>query len=238
MTDFSIPMNTIYLLCGVLCDNEVWAAQADALRATHDVRVVSFQEFDSIRDMARHVLDGAPERFALAGHSMGGRVALEVYRQAQERVVKLALLDTGYEPVGEGEAERRGVLVRKAAEQGIGAIAETWGRPMIAPCNQDAVLPSVIAMVNRMSAQIHARQTRALLSCPDATDVLGTIGCPTLLLCGKQDAWSPPDRHERMARLIPSCRLELIDDCGHMSPMERPAEVAAALDAWLGASSF
>lgn len=227
-------METIYLLSGLLCDEEVWRGQVPDLSRHYDVRVASFPGFDSIGAMAAQVLDNAPERFSLVGHSMGGRVALEVYRRAPERIERLALLDTGYEPVAPGEAERRAVLVNKALAEGVAAIAETWGRPMIAPCNQDTdVLTRVVAMVGRMSGEIYAGQTRALLNRPDATPVLATIACPTLVLCGAQDGWSPPDRHERMAARIKGAWLRVIDDCGHMCTMERPDEVTAALREWM-----
>lgn len=226
-------METIYLLCGLLCDEEVWRGQVADLRNKYDVRVVSFQGYDSIGAMAAHVLDSAPERFSLAGHSMGGRVALEVYRRAPQRIERLALLDTGYEPVAPGEAERRAVLVNKALAEGIDSIAETWARPMIAPCNQSAVLERVVAMVGRMSGEIYAGQTRALLGRPDATPVLATIACPTLVLCGADDTWSPPERHERLRERIPGASLKVIDDCGHMSTMERPEAVLAALLQWV-----
>lgn len=227
-------METIYLLSGLLCDDEVWQGQVPVLSQHFDVRVASFPRFDSIGGMAEHVLATAPERFSLVGHSMGGRVALEVYRRAPQRIERLALLDTGYEPVGQGEAESRAVLVNKALAEGVAAIAETWARPMIAPCNQDTdVLARVVKMVGRMSGEIYAGQTRALLNRPDATPVLAAIACPTLVLCGAQDGWSPPDRHERMAALIEGARLRVIDDCGHMSTMERPNEVTSALQEWM-----
>lgn len=228
-------MKTIFLLAGLLCDEEVWQAQARELRKRHDVRIASFADCDSIAAMAAQVLDRAPRRFCLAGHSMGGRVALEIYRQAPQRVERLALLDTGCHPAAPHEVESRGVLVRQALAEGIDAIAETWALPMIADGNRTnaKLVGRVLAMVHRMSGQIYARQTRALLARPDATPVLAEIRCPTLLLCGKQDAWSPPPRHEAMAAAIPHARLRLIDDCGHMSTMERPAEVLAALEEWL-----
>jgi pimeloyl-ACP methyl ester carboxylesterase len=228
-------MKTIYLLAGLLCDEEVWQAQARQLRRHYDVRVASFGNFDSIPAMAAHVLERAPSRFSLAGHSMGGRVAFEVYRQAPHRVERLALLDTGYHPAAAHEAESRGTLVRKAQIEGIGAIAETWAMPMIGECNRGnaELVGRVLAMVRRMSGETYARQTLALLARPDATPVLAAIRCPTLVLCGKQDVWSPPERHEAMAAAIPHARLRLIDNCGHMSTMERPAEVLVALEEWL-----
>jgi pimeloyl-ACP methyl ester carboxylesterase len=232
-------MQTLYLLCGVLCDEEVWRGQLPALRAQYDVRVVSFQAFDTLVAMAEHVLESAPDRISLAGHSMGGRVALEVYRRAPGRVARLALLDTGFEPASPDEVPKRGALVKLATAEGIEAIAETWARPMIGRSNQgDAeLLARIIRMVGRMSPQIYARQTRALLSRPDAADVLATIACPTLVLCGQEDAWSPPERHRRLAEMIPGAQLRLIDHCGHMSMMERPAAVQTALADWMASAA-
>jgi pimeloyl-ACP methyl ester carboxylesterase len=231
-------MKTIYLLCGLLCDEVVWEAQAKALARDYDVRVVSFlQGEDTLAAMAERVLAGAPETFALAGHSMGGRVALEVYRRAPARVERLALLDTGYEGPVAGEAEKRAVLVDQAGREGIESIAAAWGLPMLAPERRsDPVLvQEVVDMVGRMSAGIYAAHTRALLSRPDASDVLRSISCPALVLCGMQDGWSPPERHERMAELIPQPPLlRLVDDCGHMSMMEQPEAVLSAMREWLG----
>ncbi|MEJ2426429.1 MAG: alpha/beta hydrolase [Candidatus Thiodiazotropha sp.] len=229
-------MQAIYLLSGLLCDATVWKTQVKALEQQgYMVKPLSFQGFDSLTDMAKHVLEQAPQRFSLAGHSMGGRVALEVYRQAPERIERLALLDTGYEPAGAEEPEKRGVLVNKALTQGIASIAETWARPMLAETRQDdnELLNSILRMVGRMSGEIYAGQTRALLTRPDATALLSEIRCPTFVICGKQDTWSPPQRHQQMHERIPDSELRLIDDCGHMSTMERPNEVLSILMEWL-----
>lgn len=232
-------MKTLYLLCGLLCDEVVWEAQASALRPEYDVRILSFLGGeDSLAAMAERVQENAPARFALAGHSMGGRVALEVYRRAPQRVERLALLDTGYEGVAPGEAEKRAVLVEQAAREGIASIAAAWGLPMLAPVRRtDTVLvEQVFDMVGRMSPAIYAAQTRALLGRPDAGDVLRSVACPALVLCGMQDGWSPPERHRRMAGLMPQAPLlRLVDDCGHMAMMEQPVAVLAAMREWLGA---
>lgn len=231
-------MKTVILLCGLLCDEVVWEAQATSLGRDHDVRVVKFLEQDSMQAMAEHVLKEAPETFALAGHSMGGRVALEVYRRAAGRVERLALLDTGYEPAAPGEEGKRAVLVNQALEEGIDSIAAAWGLPMLSPehRNDPRLVQAVFDMVGRMSAEIYAAQTRALLDRPDATEVLKGITCPTLILCGQQDGWSPPERHQRIAELVPHANLRLIDDCGHMSMMEQPDAVLGALREWLASS--
>jgi pimeloyl-ACP methyl ester carboxylesterase len=234
-------MTTIYLLCGLLCDEVVWQAQATVLARDHEVRILSFLDGeDSLAAMAERVLAGAPVRFALAGHSMGGRVALEVYRLAPERIERLALLDTGYEGPAPGEADRRGVLVGQAQREGIDAIAAAWGLPMLAPGHRadPALRRSVFEMVGRMSSTIYAAQTRALLGRPDAGDVLRSVSCPTLILCGQQDGWSPPERHLRMAELLPRPPLvRLVEDCGHMAMMEQPDAVLAAMREWLALPS-
>jgi pimeloyl-ACP methyl ester carboxylesterase len=230
---------TIYLLCGLLCDAAVWEAQAAALRPDYDVRTISFEGLDSMQAMASKVLANAPERFALAGHSMGGRVALEVVRRAPQRVERLALLDTGFEAAAPGERERRMVLVNQALREGIASIAATWGLPMLAPANRDdpQLVKAVVDMVGRMSGEIYAGQTRALLGRPDAADVLTGIACPTMVICGMEDGWSPPERHERMAGLIPGAALRLIDRGGHMAMMEEPEAVLRALREWLDMKS-
>jgi pimeloyl-ACP methyl ester carboxylesterase len=229
-------MQTIYLLCGLLCDSTVWETQTEALRAKgFDAKAMSFQGFDSIESMAMHLLEQAPQNFSLAGHSMGGRVALEAYRRAPERIERLALLDTGYDSAAAVETQKRGALVRKAQSEGIDAIAESWVRPMIGTSNQQdkALFDSVLAMVGRMSGEIYAGQTQALLTRPDATSMLSEISCPTTIVCGLEDAWSPPGRHRRMAELIPDSELHLIEKCGHMSTMEKPHEVQSILEGWL-----
>jgi pimeloyl-ACP methyl ester carboxylesterase len=235
-------MKTIYLLCGLLCDEVVWEAQAKALARDADVRVMSFLHGeDSLAAMAERVLAGAPDSFALAGHSMGGRVALEVCRRAPARVERLALLDTGYEGVAPGEADKRAVLVDQARREGIDSIAAAWGLPMLAPARRsDPVLvKEVFDMVARMSGEIYAAQTRALLGRPDAGEVLRGLACPTLVLCGMQDGWSPPERHLRMAELMPRPPLlRLIDDCGPMAMMEQPEAVLAAMREWLGKEQY
>lgn len=228
-------MKTVILLCGLLCDEVVWEYQAQALRGDYDVRILKFVEQDSMEAMAEHVLRKAPERFALAGHSMGGRVALEVMRRASPRVERLALLDTGYDAPAADEAGRRAVLVDQALQEGIDSVAAAWGLPMLAPRHRSEphLLQAVFDMVGRMSGAIYAAQTCALLDRADATTVLKNIDCPTLILCGREDGWSPPERHRRMAELAPRSILRLVDDCGHMSMMEQPDAVLAALREWL-----
>lgn len=128
---------SLYLLSGLLCDEVVWRAQIDALQERADVHALDFKGYHSITAMAQRVLNDAPDRFALAGHSMGARVALEVHRLAPHRVDRLALLDTGTHPAREGEAKSRQVLIDLAREHGMAAVAQRWLAPMLHPAHVD-----------------------------------------------------------------------------------------------------
>jgi pimeloyl-ACP methyl ester carboxylesterase len=187
--------------------------------------------------MADKVLAAAAPRFAVAGHSMGGRVALEVWRQAPERVTALALLNTGVHPPRESELESRGLLVRLARRQGMAALADEWLPPMMgAPPDRVAqVMPALKAMVQRFTAESFAGQINALLQRPDARPVLPSITVPTLLLSGTNDTWSSLSQHADMQRSVSCSTLVEIAGAGHMSPIERPDAVARALKGWLAA---
>jgi pimeloyl-ACP methyl ester carboxylesterase len=220
---------TVFLLPGLLCDETIWADQRDALGdAVIRVVIPDFRHVNSIEAMARLVLDRAPECFSVAGHSMGGRVALEVYRMAPERVERLALLDTGIHPRAASEEAKRGELVELARSQGMAAMAARWLPPMLHP-DHTALLGPLTEMILRSTPETFANQQRALLDRPDARAVLGGIRCPTLVLCGRQDIWSPAAQHEEIAASIPNARLVIVEECGHMSPVEQPKAVTKVL---------
>jgi pimeloyl-ACP methyl ester carboxylesterase len=202
--------------------------------------VADYGSLDTIPAMAEGALRNAPKRFSVAGHSMGGRVALEVYRQAPERVERLALFDTGYQalpvgPAGAEETRSRWELVALARSQGMRAMLKVWLPPMIDShrLTDTALVNSIIEMMARKTPDIFEAQVRALLARPDASAILEQIRCPTLLLTGREDGWSPPARHAEMGAKIRGSQLVVVPDCGHMSMLERPAEVSAALRAWL-----
>ena len=228
-------MRSLLLLSGLLCDETVWAEAAQDLAPTADVRVVSFEGFDSIQAMAEYVLRMAPPQFLIAGHSMGGRVAVEIYRRAKQRVLGLALLNSGVHALRAGEIESRGRLVKLAQERGMSAVAAAWLPPMMgAPLARLVqVMPRLQAMVERQTAESFGAQTKALLERPDAVRVLPSINVPTLLASGTADTWSPLTQHEEMRRQIPEAALVAIDDAGHMAPAEQPQAVAAAVRAWI-----
>jgi pimeloyl-ACP methyl ester carboxylesterase len=230
-----IMKQSLALLCGLLCDETFWGEIPARLASVADVRVVSFRGFASIRAMAEHVLSLAPERFAVAGHSMGGRVALEVIRTAPHRVTGLALLNTAVHAVRDGEPRSRAQLLRVAYERGMSALAAEWLPPMMGsdPARTAELLPRLTAMIERWSPDAYAAQVNAMLHRPAAMSVLSSVAVPTLLLSGSDDTWSPVSQHESMRRRIPHAMLFEIHGGGHMAPAERPEPVAAALREWL-----
>jgi pimeloyl-ACP methyl ester carboxylesterase len=229
----------------LICDQTVWQQQIDALSDVAVCTCADYGSLNSIPAMAEAVLSSAPERFSIAGHSMGGRVALEVHRLAPHRVARIALLNTGYLPrpvgePGEEEARKRRELVALATTQGMRAMLRQWLPPMIDSrrINDTILVNAIIKMMSRKTPDIFAAQVRALLARPDASETLEQIRCPALLLTGREDGWSTPEQHRAMfekmaAAKIAGSQIVIVPDCGHMSMMEQPAEVSAALRAWL-----
>lgn len=230
----------LVLLPGLVCDAAVWQPQCAALAALAHCQVVDYGARSSLRAMAERVLATAPaQQFALAGHSMGGRVAFEVMRLAPQRVTRLALLDTSYHPLPEGPAgadEKAGrlALLKRARAEGMRAMGRQWATPMVHASRVDTPLfETVLDMIARCTPDIFAAQIDALLERPDAAPLLAEIDCPTLLLCGREDGWCPVWRHEWMHAGIAGSRLVVLEDCGHMCTMEQPDAVARAMADWL-----
>jgi pimeloyl-ACP methyl ester carboxylesterase len=234
------PTRTLILIPGLLCDAAVWEPQVRALSDMARVEIANHGTLDSLGAMAETILATAPPRFALAGHSMGGRVAFEVMRRAPERVEALAIFDSGSTPLPAGEtgareAAGRWKLASIARSQGMRAMGEEWLKVMIHPARSRdrALIDVILAMFERKSPEIYEAQIRALLARPDARPLLPGFRCPTLVLCGREDLWAAPPQHKEMATLIPASRLVVIPDCGHMSTLERPEAVMTAMRGWL-----
>ena len=230
-------MNSLVLLPGFLCDQTVWKHQIAGLKDVADAVCMEWSsEHNSIVAMAEAVLRWAPPTFALAGHSMGGRVAFQVYRLAPERVTRIAVFNTGSDARSESEEPGRRKLLSIARSQGMRAMAVEWLKGMLPPYRQNdtPLVEEIIAMFERKSPDLFEIQMLALLGRPNATPLLAGIQCPALVLTGRDDAWSPPARHLDMAQWIPKSELVLVPKCGHMSTMERPDEVTAAMRRWLG----
>jgi pimeloyl-ACP methyl ester carboxylesterase len=229
----------LLLLPGLACDADVWQDQIRAFSEITKVSVIDYGLSDSIEKMARVALDSVPGRFALAGHSMGGRAAFEIMRLAPERVVGMAVLDTAYRAfaggeAGERETATRFALLEVARTKGMRAMSQFWMKGIIHPdrMTDEALTDAIAEMMGRKTPEIFAAQIKALLERPDATPVLSTIRCPAMVLVGRQDTWSSIAGHREIAALIPNATLAVIEHCGHMSPMERPEDVTSAMTAW------
>jgi pimeloyl-ACP methyl ester carboxylesterase len=230
----------LLLLPGLLCDRAVFEPILGALEPHAQCHIPAYPAERSVVAMAQRALDHAPERFALLGHSMGGRVALEVLRAAPARVERVALLDTGYTPLAQGDAgerERAGryELLEIARTQGMRTMARRWVQRMVHPdrLHDAPLVDSILDMFARRNTVEFAAQIQALLSRPSAGDVLAAIDVPALILCGRQDAWATPSVHEDMAARVKGSYLAAIDHCGHMCTMEQPDAVAGEIVAWL-----
>lgn len=228
---FNIMTNCLFIP-GLLSDTHVWA------RVTRDlpgpVIVARLFDQDHITQMAHECLAAVDGQMAVAGHSMGARVALEMVRLAPARIERLALLSTGIHPLKPGETQRRAEIVSLAYEQGMAALAERWLPPMV-HCPDKDVMAGLTDMVLRMTPDIHERQIRALVKRPEARAHLPSITCPTLIMVGRQDAWSPVAQHQEIASLIPHSDLDIIEGAGHFLPVEQPDAVGDRLVPFLTA---
>ncbi len=225
----------LVLVPGLLCDGRLWGHQVAYLSGVVDPVVADVPTGGSVGGMARDVLRWAPETFALAGLSMGGYVALEIMRQAPERVTTLALLDTSARADTPEQTQARRELLR-LAEAGRFAEVPRLLLPRILHPAQLAdgdLISTVVDMVRAVGPEAFERQERAIISRPDSRGDLASIGCPTLVLCGREDEITPLHLHEEMAERIPGAWLRVVDECGHLSTLERPAQVNGALRDWL-----
>lgn len=228
-------MRELLLLAGLLCDDTPLVDVARRLSSVANVRIVSFANLRSIGEMAELVERVGPARFALAGHSMGGRVALEVWRRAPARITGLGLMNTGAGACRPDESAARSRFVELARAQGMTALAASWLPPMMGTTSarRQRIVDRLTQMIERASLESFAGQQSALLNRPDAEPVLPTITVPTMLLSATNDTWSPIAQHVEMQRAIPGSTLVTIEDAGHMAPIEQPETVARALAEWL-----
>jgi len=229
--------SALVLLPGLLCDAALWEPQRSGLADLADVLVADLTSQESIGEMAASVLRAAPwEGFALAGLSMGGYVAQEIMRQAPHRVTKLALLDTRSRAELPEETKRRHELMQLAQSERDFTPVTKRMLPLLVHAsrvNEAALVEAIRDMAQRIGLEAYLRQQHAIIARPDYRALLPKIGCATLVLCGRQDRLTPLENSEEMAGAIPGAELAVVEQCGHMSTLERPAEVNSALRSWL-----
>lgn len=225
----------LVLVPGLLLTEGMWAHQTRHLAGLADITVADTLTDDSVDAMADRLLDAAPARFALAGLSMGGYVALAVMRKAPERVSRLALMDTQARPDTEETMRRRKGLLALSKQGRFKGVTPRL-LPMLVHedrLEDAALVDPIMAMAAAVGQDGFVRQQTAIMGRPDARPDLGAIDCPTLVLCGRQDALTPLALHEEMADLIPTARLAVIEECGHLPTLERPQAATALMRDWL-----
>jgi len=228
------PGEPLVVLPGLMCDSRMFPGLAANIH-----KVVFPDRFypntTTIEAMAELALSGLPRRFALLGHSMGARVALEIWRRSPERISRLALVDTGTHDVRAGEREARYALRDAGRAFGIDRLVDSWLPPMVAPQNRgdEALMHHLRAMVREAGQATFERQIEALLTRPPVSDVLQTITCPTFVVVGECDEWSPVAQHVAMTAEIQNSELRIIPSAGHMAPAERPEEFLKIVQEWL-----
>lgn len=226
---------TVALLPGLLLDWRLWRHQIGALADLARPFVPDLGLQDSMTGLAESVLAALPERFALAGLSMGGYVALEIVRLAPQRVARLALLDTKAEPDSAEQTARRLGLMELAEKGRFHGVT-----PQLLPLllgrraqGDEALRAEVLAMAETVGRAGFLRQQRAIVGRQDFRSLLPGIAVPTLVLCGEEDALTPPAQHAAMAAAIPGAHLTIVPGAGHLPPLEAPLAVTAALRDWL-----
>ncbi len=227
----------LLLLPGMMCDERLWYAQIEALDGVcASIQVADFSSSDSIAGLAQDVLAHAPSRFALAGLSMGGIVAFELWRQAPERITRMALLDTNAcAETDERREMRDDLLIRVLRGELKSVLVDSLKPRYLAQANRNnqALLDMIITMALDLGEEVYARQSNALANRQDSMQTLGTITVPTLVMCGQEDALCPVEFHERIANEIPNAHLVVLEKCGHLSSMEQPEQVSNELAKWL-----
>ena len=227
-------MTPLVLLPGMMCDARLFAPQVAALSG-REVRVPGIGGAATMGELARAVLEAAPDRFALGGLSMGGIVAMEIARLAPERVAGLALMDTN--PLADTD-DRKATRDRQMDKVRAGGLTEVMRDEMKPNYLTDgpdraAILDLCLDMALDLGPEVFVNQSLALRDRPDQTETLRGYGGRTLVLCGRDDRLCPVERHERMHDLLPRSTLTIIEGAGHLPTLERPTETTAALDGWL-----
>lgn len=221
----------LILLPGMMCDSRLFAPQAAELPVT----VLPVSGADTLQALAADVLASAPPRFALGGLSMGGIVAMEVIRQAPDRVAGVALMDTN--PLAESPQvqARRQPQIDKVRAGGLDAVMRDEMKPNYLADGpaRAAILDLCMQMALDLGDEVFIRQSVALRDRPDQTDTLRAFQGLSLVLCGRDDRLCPVARHELMQSLLPNARLQIVEGAGHLPTLEQPDVVTAALRHWL-----
>jgi pimeloyl-ACP methyl ester carboxylesterase len=230
-----MPRTTLVLLPGLLNTRRVFEQQIEALSDLADCVVPELWHHDTIGAMADATLALAPPTFALVGFSMGGYVAFEIMRQATQRVERLALMDTQATPDSAESTKRRRALLEQTKIGRFRGVQRTLLPQLVHSrhINDATISQPIFDMAQEIGADGFVREQRAIIDRADSRPMLVDIDIPTVVIVGRQDQVTPLPRSEEMAADVANSRLIVLEECGHMSPLEKPAEVTAALRRWL-----
>jgi pimeloyl-ACP methyl ester carboxylesterase len=223
------------LVPGLLNTARLYTEQIPTLWRYGAVMIADHRSDDSLQGIAHRILADAPPRFSLFGLSMGGYVAMELCRQAPQRIARLALMDTSARPDTPEQSARRRELIDLTR---AGHFAEIMGLlypSLVHPqrLSDEALRALVIGMAREVGPESFIRQQTAIVNRPDSRPTLAAIGCPTLVLVGDSDQITPPDRAREIAAAIGGAQLVVLPECGHVCTLEQPERVTAALNDWL-----
>ena len=235
-TSPSVNPLPVVLLSGLLLDERMWQPQREALSDVAVFHVPDLTRADSFPELARQVLETAPDRFALAGLSMGGALAFEVWRQAPDRVTHLALLDANpHADTPERKEDRHRQLEMADRGQFAEITTEVLLPRLLHPdrLSQADLTALILDMALTVGPVGFRRQIEALMSRVSSLSTLPAITVPTLVLCGREDRLTPLALHEEMVAHLPNAELVVVEHCGHLSTLEQPDAVNAALRHWL-----
>lgn len=223
------------MIPGMMCDERLFAPQIASLSGSFEIIIPQLKDRETISGFAEDILATAPSDFALLGLSMGGIIAMEILRQAPNRIDRIALLDTN--PLAEkDEIKRKREPQIKAVENGE---LERVMRDQLIPnyladeTNNTQIKDLCLQMARALGPDVFINQSKALMNRPDQTETLKAANIPALILCGRQDILCPPQRHQLMLDLIPYAEIEIIEDAGHLPVLEQPDITTDKIKAWL-----
>ncbi len=230
-----MPKTTLILLPGQLCDAALWESQRRALADIADITIADLTRDDTIGAMAKRVLAAAPPRFALCGLSLGGYVAFEIIRRAPDRVTHLGLINTSARADIAAQSDRRERSLRAAQIGAFKGVTPRFLPTIIHPdhATDQAIAQIVLEMTERVGRVAFEFQQHAAIDRGDSRALLSTIHCPTLVIGGRDDRVTPPALQEEIAAGISGARLDILESCGHLAPIERADAVNRLMRDWL-----
>ena len=225
----------LVFLPGMMSDDRVFEPQIRALGSERAIMVAPITQGERIEEIAAGLIEQLPQRFALAGHSMGGIVAMEVLKRIPRRITRLCLMDTNPLPESPAFAATREPLIIGAQSGRLEEVMrDSLPADFLAAVPNRLDIQTLLADMGRdLGPEVYVRQSRALQRRPDQQATLRKCTVPTRLICGESDPMTPVRRHEFMAQLMPEATLTIIENCGHIPTLEQPEQTTRILRDWL-----